>query len=215
MRSFWDARAVENAPYYIHNLLDYDSPDLAEFWRSGEDNLRRTLEPFKRRILRTDRVLEIGCGIGRITRAIANQAAEVVGVDVSEEMVHRARKELADLTNVQILQGNGRDLGDLASSSFDVCYSFIVFQHIPDPDVTCNYIQEIGRVLRPGGWAVFQVSDQPQIHDPETYKRSLRKMMKLRRQQQYQNTFAPQWLGSAVPRIKLLAAIGRGQLILE
>jgi hypothetical protein len=59
------------------------------------------------------------------------------------------------------------------------------------------------------------VSDQPQIHDPETYKRSLRKMMKLRRQQQYQNTFAPQWLGSAVPRLKLLAALGRGQLILE
>jgi SAM-dependent methyltransferase len=215
MRSYWDARAVENAPFFIHSQLDYDQPDLAEFWRSGEDNLRRTLEPFTPRFLATDRVLEIGCGIGRITRAIAGQAAHVVGVDVSEEMVRRARRELADLENVQILQGNGRDLSELASGSFDACYSFIVFQHIPDPDITCEYIVEIGRVLRPGGWAVFQVSDQPEIHRPAYYKRSLRAMVKMRRELRYRHTLEPQWLGSAVPRLKLLAALGRGGLTLE
>ena len=43
-------------------------------------------------------------------------------------------------------------------------FSHVVFQHLPDPAITLGYVREMGRVLRPGGWAGFQVSNAPAIH---------------------------------------------------
>ena len=54
----------------------------------------------------------------------------------------------------------------LRRRSVDGCFSHVVFQHIPDPPITLNYVREMGRVLRPGGWALFQVSNDPTIHQP-------------------------------------------------
>jgi SAM-dependent methyltransferase len=214
MRAYWDSKARENAMFYIHSELDFRDPDAAEFWQSGAHNLDATLGPFDRQFAGTERVLEIGCGMGRITRAIAGRAASVVGVDVSDEMVKRAREALADVANVQIELGNGQDLSAFADAEFDACYSFIVFQHIPDPAVTCGYIAEIGRVLRPGGWAVFQISDQASIHERSSYTRGLqlrRRASRLLRRGP-RGCLEPQWLGSAVPRADLMAALERGGL---
>src|SRR5687768_13461792 len=131
MRSFWDRKARENPMWFIHSALDYDQPDVDEFCHSGTRALHETLNPFGRSIGPADRVLEIGCGIGRITRAIALQAGSVVGLDVSPEMLLRAQAELADLPHVTFFQGTGDGLDGLADGDFDVVYSFIVFQHIP------------------------------------------------------------------------------------
>lgn len=200
--------------FYIHSQLDFNDPDAAEFWESGAHNLDATLEPFDARFTGSERVLEIGCGMGRITRAIAARAASVVGIDVSAEMVERARQALADLANVTIELGNGQDLSGFDSASFDAVYSFIVFQHIPDPAVTCEYVAEIGRVLRPGGWAVFQISDQAEIHERRYYTRGLHLRQRAARMlgRGPRGCLEPQWLGSAVPRADLLAALERGGL---
>ncbi|HEX4175424.1 MAG TPA: class I SAM-dependent methyltransferase [Acidimicrobiales bacterium] len=217
MREYWDARARENAMYFIHSTLDYAHTDQAEFWASGLDNLDRTLEPFSRTIEPTDRVIEIGCGIGRLTKAIADRAAHVLGVDVSSEMIDRAREALAGVENVEFAVGNGRDLSGVADASMDVAYSFIVFQHIPDPQITCRYIEEIGRVLRPGGWTVFQVSELPEIHRRETW--TDRDTLKARLGRLFgsrpRGCLEPQWLGSAVSREDLTDALTRGGLVLD
>ena len=215
MRSFWDDKARENAMYFIHSDLDYQHPDAAAFWASGEDNLDRTLRPFGVGIGPSDDVVEIGCGIGRITRPIAARARHVVGVDISAEMIERGREALADVDNVELVVGTGGDLAGLADQSADAVYSFIVFQHIPDPAVTCAYIRDIGRVLRPGGWTVFQVSDQPEIHHRHPDDRGLRAALARTRGRRPKGRDAPAWLGSAVPRADLLAALGAGGLVLE
>jgi SAM-dependent methyltransferase len=217
MRSYWDAKARENAMYYIHSELDFKNPDQAEFWASGAANLEATLEPFGRRFTPGDSVLEIGCGMGRITRAIAERAGSVIGVDVSEEMVSRAREALAGVPNVEIRLGDGTSLAGMDDASFDACYSFIVFQHIPDPAVTCGYITEIGRVLKPGGWAVFQISDQPDVHLSSSYERGAQLRLRWRRLFRRAPTggLEPQWLGSAVPRAALIEAISAGGLQLN
>jgi SAM-dependent methyltransferase len=152
-----------------------------------------------------------------MTRAIAFRAASVVGVDVSAEMVAAAEQALAGVANATVVVGNGTDLSGFADASFDVCYSFIVFQHIPDPAVTCGYVEEIGRVLRPGGWAVFQVSEQPERHQAATYGRRPGPLQRLRRAagRAPRGCLDPQWLGSAVARPDLLRAIERGGLSLE
>jgi len=221
MRAYWDAKARENAMYYIHSVLDYENPDRTSFWESGGENLDATLGPFGLEISRNDRVVEIGCGIGRMTRAIAMRAAHVTGIDVSVEMVGRARRELADLGNVELVAGNGRDLDSVADSSADVVYSFIVFQHIPDPAVTCAYIREIGRVLRPGGWTVFQVSENEALHRQDTWRsqQSLSRTWRARlaelRRRRPRGCLAPQWLGSALSRAELLEALSEAGLVLD
>ena len=214
MRGFWNARARENAMWFIHSVLDFEHTDETEFWASGEDNLDRTLAVFGLTIEANDDVVEIGCGIGRITRAIARRARHVTGVDVSDEMVERGRRALADLDNVELLVGNGRDLHGIADASADVVYSFIVFQHIPDPSVTCGYVAEIGRVLRRGGWALFQISDLPTIHDRHAHPDDGRVTNKVKRLlgRAPRGVDRPQWLGSAVPRADLLRALADGGL---
>lgn len=217
MRSFWDARARENSMFFIHNVLDYGDPDEESFWSSGPDNLDATLAPFGRKIDSGDRVVEIGCGIGRVTRALAARALHVTGIDVSAEMIAQARSTLADLDNVSLLVGNGRDLGGLPDSSADVVYSFIVFQHIPDPAITCSYVREIGRVLRPGGWTVFQVSERPDIHDAHAWhsERTIGARVRRALGRRPRGILDQRWLGSAVARADLVAALTDGGMVLD
>ncbi len=217
MAAYWDAKARENAMFYIHSVLDYADTDAEAFWASGVDNLDRTLGLFDLRIAPTDTVVEIGCGIGRITRPLAERAERVVALDVSAEMVRRATSALADLSNVELVVGNGCDLTGIPDASADVVYSFIVFQHIPDPAITCRYVTDIGRVLKPGGWTLFQVSDLPVIHRPETHAavRSLGARIGRLRRRLPRGCLAPEWLGSAVDRSDLLAALSAGGLVLD
>ena len=215
MRAYWDAKADENPMWFIHSQLDYAAPDADEFWRSGEEALTSTLDAVGASFAGTERVLEIGCGIGRMTRAIAGRVDHVVGLDVSPAMVERARSALADVGNVELMVGSGADLAGLPDAAFDAVYSFIVFQHIPDPATTCAYVTEIGRVLRPGGWTVFQVSEEPAVHDPSRWaagERSVRAVVDRRRGRRAAGCLAPEWLGSAVPREQLVAAMERGGL---
>jgi SAM-dependent methyltransferase len=60
--------------------------------------------------------------------------------------------------------GDGETLTGVPDASADAVFSHVVFQHIPDPAVTLGYVREMGRVLRPGGWAGFQVSNAPNVH---------------------------------------------------
>lgn len=103
------------------------------------------------------RVLEIGCGAGRLTRALSNIFGEVHGVDVSGEMVAQARKALADRPSVHLYQNNGCDLTVIPEVPFDFAYSAIVFQHISNREIIETYVREVYRLLRPGALFKFQV----------------------------------------------------------
>jgi ubiquinone/menaquinone biosynthesis C-methylase UbiE len=158
MRDFWDKKARENAMYYISSYRAYDEQDPAEFWKWGGILAERFLTESGLQFTGEESVLEVGCGIGRMTRSFAGRFRHVTGMDVSEEMIRRARENLGDCPNVRLDVGNGIDLSAYPDASFDFVFSYIVFQHIPDPSVTLNYIREVGRVLRPGGSFYFQVN---------------------------------------------------------
>jgi SAM-dependent methyltransferase len=161
---YWDERARENALFFVDSRIDYGSPDEAAFWRGGEEDLDRIFDEVQAQVGAGDRVLDIGCGVGRMTRVLAGRAAHVTGVDVSSEMLARAGEHNAHLGNVDWVHGDGRTLAPLADASFDGVFSHVVFQHLPDPEMTYGYVREIGRVLRGGGWAVFVVSTDPGVH---------------------------------------------------
>ncbi len=138
MAQYRDARTRENAMYYINSDLDYIRTDETRFWSSGAENLSDTLTPFGLALSGEDVVVEIGCGMGRMTRAIAAQASRVIGVDVSPEMIELGRRELQNLPNVELMVGSGCDLAGIGDNVADVAYSFVVFQHIPEPAITCS-----------------------------------------------------------------------------
>jgi len=133
MRLDWDRRARENPRYFIKTgLLDRTE---AEFAGSGLDDLNKTLLPDMPTICGTlnpsdMRMLEIGCGTGRITEHLAKIFGEVYGVDVSPEMIGIARERLKQIGNVHLAVNNGSDLTLSSNEFFDFCFSFPVFQQI-------------------------------------------------------------------------------------
>jgi SAM-dependent methyltransferase len=211
-RSYWDRRARENAFYFVDSGLDYKSPDLDAFWRGGVEVVDKILDSVGATIEPTDHVLDIGCGVGRLTRALAARAERVVGLDVSGEMLARARDLNAELPNVEWVQGDGESLQPVGDGSIDVCFSHVVFQHIPDPEVTLGYVGEMGRVLRPGGRACFVVSSDPKVHRQRpTLKHRVRSLVG----RAPRGGDDPAWLGSAVDLDDLREAAGAAKLRIE
>lgn len=98
-----------------------------------------------------DRVLELGCGVGRIGRELAPHCGEWVGSDISPNMLKGAQARLADLNNVQLQQLERSSFeGIFADNAFDKAYSVAVFCHIDKEDLFL-YLQDLFRILRPGG----------------------------------------------------------------
>lgn len=215
MGPFWDARAREDAYFFIDNRRQYGDPEQDSFWASGETDLDGIFELLGVTVDPAAVALDIGCGVGRLTRVLSRRASEVYGLDVSGEMIERAREQNAHLTNVYWLQGDGVSLQPLTDGSVDVCVSHVVFQHIPDPQITYGYMREIGRVLRPGGWAAFQVSNDPGVHLKRSRGRGLREWIAVRTGRRPAGQANPAWLGSAVDLATLRAAADEGQLDFE
>ncbi|MCC5877144.1 MAG: class I SAM-dependent methyltransferase [Candidatus Sumerlaeia bacterium] len=103
-----------------------------------------------------DRVLDFGCGLGRLTYAWAPYARECVGVDISESMVAQAA-EKARASNCRFIHNERPDLTLFEDASFDMVHTLIVLQHIPSRDDIETYLREFIRVTRPGGVIYFQL----------------------------------------------------------
>jgi SAM-dependent methyltransferase len=215
MRSFWDARAREDPYYFVDNSRAYRSSELESFWAGGERDLRRLLEVLELRLEPDAAVVEIGCGVGRLTRAIADRAARISALDVSPEMIAKAGEHNPGLKNVEWLVCDGRSLRPLPDASYDACISHVVFQHIPDPDITLAYVSEMARVLRPGGWAAFQLSNDPRPHRRTHGLRSGARRLAAALGWAPRGRHDPAWLGSAVQLGDLRRAAGDGGLEVE
>jgi SAM-dependent methyltransferase len=168
MQADWDKRARKNARYFVSTSRT-DWTDQ-EFFASGEraiaeDILTDTADIYQGKGPAGMRVLEIGCGAGRLTRALSGIFGEIHAVDVSGEMVARARAALHDRPNVTFYQNNGCDLAVVPPLVFDFAYSSNVFQHIPSREVIDTYVREVHRLLRPGALFKFQVEGNPSARD--------------------------------------------------
>jgi SAM-dependent methyltransferase len=121
------------------------------------------------------RALDFGCGLGRLTRPLAGHFDECVGLDISEGMVEQARRLNADVPGASFVVNAADDLGRFDDGSFDLVYSVIVLQHVPDREAIESYMAEFCRVLRPGGLAVFQLPS----HIPKVFRLQWRRRLYL------------------------------------
>lgn len=155
-RRFWDAKARENAPWYVSSFIDYDHPDMAGFWASGSRIWTDLKSALRYEPAPGDVVVEVGCGMGRLTRAIANDVKHVHAFDISEAMLELARAH--NLNNATFYRGEGISLRPVEDGIADATIAYCVFQHLPHIPALELYIRELCRVTRPGGVIAFTLS---------------------------------------------------------
>jgi SAM-dependent methyltransferase len=154
----WDVFARHQPYYHIlctPSMINPDAQSLARFWESGEEDLEqvRIFGDLKK----TDGIaLDFGCGIGRLTRALRSLSSRQIGLDISREMVDRASKENSQFPGMEfrVISGENWPVDD---ASCDLVISRLVFQHMSSRDLMERAMQEIGRVLKKEGRAVFQI----------------------------------------------------------
>jgi SAM-dependent methyltransferase len=153
-------------PYFgVYTQEKYRSANLtedarAEFFESGREHVEHVLAVCRKHLdpeFKPRRIVDLGCGTGRLVIPFAAVAEEVVGLDVADSMLEEARRncEIHDVDNVLLLKSD--DGLSALEGTFDLVHSFVVFQHIP-----ANRGQRMfGRlleVLEPGGIASLQLT---------------------------------------------------------
>jgi ubiquinone/menaquinone biosynthesis C-methylase UbiE len=146
-RDFWDRSAGVDSLSAI--VTGSDERGYRSSGRAEAEALRRFLAP-------DARVLDVGCGTGRVMEHLAPWCREVHGIDISKRMVGEGRERLGRLPNVHFHHGNGYDLAGFGDGSFDVVYSIVALQHMPRT-IAYNYLLESHRVLRQDGVLWFYV----------------------------------------------------------
>ncbi len=152
----WDEAARKNAVYYIGTV---DAQTIDEFFNKGALKAEELTRGFLK-AMNFDpagkRMLDIGCGIGEMTRFFSDIFGQAYGVDFSGEMIKRANELNKDKPNLFFKANNGVDLSIYEDDLFDFCFSYAVFEHVPRLEIIASYIREIDRVLKPGGLFKFQ-----------------------------------------------------------
>jgi ubiquinone/menaquinone biosynthesis C-methylase UbiE len=162
MREDWNSRAREDAGYYV--AFGRRDQEDAEFFATATEvihGLELELKRVPQIESRKWTALEIGCGPGRLLRPMSRHFAEIHGVDVSDEMVARAKEKLAGIPNAHVYATDGASLSQFAPGSIDFVYSYAVFQHIPSRDVVYQYLKELHRVMKPNALARMQFNGLP------------------------------------------------------
>jgi SAM-dependent methyltransferase len=143
MRATWDALAAAETEVYVGDPASAVRELQDLFARLGADPRGGTC-------------VEVGCGPGRMTGALAATFDRVIAVDVSPAMVERARAAV-HRPNVEFRVVSGDRLDGIDDESADAVVCYLVLQHLPSRGVVMSYLREFARVLKPAGEAFVQL----------------------------------------------------------
>lgn len=165
----WGARdpyfGVLTHPKFRSSALTDEAKD--EFFAFGKNHVDHVLNTCRRYLdpgFAPQRVLDFGCGVGRLVLPFAQTSAEVVGVDVSPSMLAEARRncEQKKLQNVKLVMSD--DTLSAVTGQFDLVHTVIVIQHIDIGRGLALFEQLVKRV-RPGGIGALHVTFAWHLHD--------------------------------------------------
>jgi SAM-dependent methyltransferase len=104
--------------------------------------------------------VDFGCGVGRLSQALAAHFERVVGIDIADSMIQKASELNKHPDRCQYVHNVAADLSVLADGSADFVYSSITLQHVVPALARC-YVREFFRIVRPGGHVIFQLPSRP------------------------------------------------------
>jgi SAM-dependent methyltransferase len=171
-RGFWDLKAAENPFWYVSSFGPYIHRDLHDFWESGGTIWHDLKETSQYSPHQSDVVVEIGCGVGRLTRTVASEVGWIHAFDISERMLQLARQH--GLANVTFHHTDGDTLLPLGDASADLVLAYCVLHHLPSIQAFERYVCEMFRVVRPGGLIAFTLT-------PRNWRVHLAPLFRLRR----------------------------------
>lgn len=156
----WDKAGIKNAMRYI--AAKKKKWKKEEFFRSGREVVETKILPLLKQQSfnpANKSALDIGCGIGRVTRPLSDFFNKVYGIDFSEEMIKKAKKLNVDKKNLHFQSNDGENI-PFKDNYFDFCFSYLTFRHIKNKQIIEQYIKEICRVLKPKGLFKIEVNGQ-------------------------------------------------------
>jgi ubiquinone/menaquinone biosynthesis C-methylase UbiE len=160
-RQDWDELAGFNAEWAVLSDPEtrFSGWDQERFFATGDEQIEKTMKVAAELGLPQSHrsVLDFGCGVGRLSRALSRHFDRYTGVDISPEMIARARELSGDAEERTFVANEAPDLSRFDDGQFDMVVSFLVLQHIADRDQIRAYLAEFARVLAPGGLIAFQI----------------------------------------------------------
>jgi SAM-dependent methyltransferase len=168
LQANWD-RFGETDPFWA--ILTHPSKkggkwQIAEFFETGRSEIAAVMRYLAALPIPPgrERVLDFGCGVGRLTQAFAAHFTDCHGVDIAPSMIRLANRYNRAGARARYHLNARPDLALFADDTFDVIYSNLVLQHM-QPQYSAAYIREFMRILRPGGVALFQLPSEPHAGD--------------------------------------------------
>lgn len=163
----WEEKARENPLFAVMTTPsmeaaspeEFDEKQLAEFFAKGEVLYAAHVAPLISALPDRDQnplVVEYGCGVGRILKAVCAAGVRAAGIDISPTMIGHCQSLVPEVEALYVLDEQGRTGAPDASAS--LIYSYAVVQHI---SALSNYVRafdEMCRVLKPGGIIAVQVN---------------------------------------------------------
>jgi 2-polyprenyl-3-methyl-5-hydroxy-6-metoxy-1,4-benzoquinol methylase len=157
----WEDLATDIPLDSILTGFNNDGEALERFYESGEKNIAKILSRVDAAgvILEQNKALDFGCGMGRLTSALANRFKQTWGTDISQTMIDMANSTVGSAScEFEVLTEPG--LTSFESNQFDFVISLLVLQHV-EPAQQSMSVKELLRVLKPGGVLVVQVPHAP------------------------------------------------------
>ena len=104
--------------------------------------------------LQGKRVLDVGCGGGILSDAMAHMGAQVLGIDLSQKVLKVAQLHALEVQTpaVSYREISVEALADEQPASFDVVTCMEMLEHVPDP---ASVVQACAKLVKPGGWVFF------------------------------------------------------------
>ena len=150
-----------------------------EFYAVGQSDFQDFLHQWQHYGLNSASCLEIGCGAGRLTKQLAATFQKVYAVDVSADMIARARNAVG--SNVQFSLIDGLHLPH-SDNSVTAVFSALVLQHLDNAELGFTYFREFFRVLEPGGTLMIQIPLYRQPYNALSMRRIMDRFYHLFRQ---------------------------------
>ena len=135
--------------------------DVDRFFGTGVEQVAAMLAQTQRygRPVQRRTALDFGCGLGRLTRALAPHFERTYGLDVASTMIERAQELDTGFgrSGAEFVRHDREDLSRFASGSVDFLSCLLVLQHLASREAIEGYLREFVRVLSRGGVAVVQL----------------------------------------------------------